>query len=100
MEIKHLTDAEFDAAIAEGTVLVDVFATWCGPCKMLAPIIEEAAADCPDVKFYKVDADECPDVTLRYMIRSVPTLLVFKDGDLVQTSVGVISKQEVLDLVK
>ncbi len=100
MEIKHLTDAEFDAAVAEGTVLVDVFTVGCGPCKMLSPIIEAAAAECPDVKFYKVDADACPDVTLRYGIRSVPTLLVFKNGDLAETSIGVISKQEILDLVK
>ena len=100
MEIKQLTDEQFDEAIAKGTVLVDVFTTWCGPCKMLSPIIEAAADECPDVKFYKVDADACPDVTLRYMIRSVPTLLLFKDGDLADTSIGLISKQEVLDLVK
>ena len=90
MEIKQLTDEQFDEAIAKGTVLVDVFTTWC----------EAAADECPDVKFYKVDADACPDVTLRYMIRSVPTLLLFKDGDLADTSIGLISKQEVLDLVK
>ncbi|MGM9637901.1 MAG: thioredoxin [Eubacteriales bacterium] len=100
MEVKQIHDDDFDAATAEGTVLVDVFTTWCGPCKMMAPIVAAAAEECPEVKFYKLDAEECPEVSLKYMIRSVPTLLVFKDGDLVDTSIGVISKEELLELVK
>jgi thioredoxin 1 len=100
LEIKELTSENFDKAVSEGTVLVDVFTSWCGPCKMLAPVVASAADEATHAKFFKLNAEEASDICNRYEIRSVPTLLIFRDGKLANTSVGVISKAQILDLVK
>ena len=70
----------FDEFISEGVVVIDFFATWCGPCKMLAPIIDKIADDMPQVKFGKVDVDQAMDLAKRFGIRSIPTVIIFKDG--------------------
>ena len=70
----------FDEFISEGVVVIDFFATWCGPCKMLAPIIDKIAGDMPQVKFGKVDVDQAMDLAKRFGIRSIPTVIIFKDG--------------------
>lgn len=97
MSVKILTDENFEAEVlqAEGTVLVDFFATWCGPCKMMAPIVGEIADERSDVKVCKLDVDEGRDTAMEYGIMSIPTLMVFKNGEAVKTFVGVTEKDEI-----
>lgn len=85
---------------ANQTVLVDFFANWCGPCKMLSPIVDEVADEVNNVKVCKVNIDESRDLASKYEIMSIPTLLVFKNGSVVNTSLGLVSKQKILDLIK
>ena len=92
MAVQHLTDNNFESAIAGGVVLVDFFATWCGPCKMLGPTIEEIGAECDgSFSVYKVDIDA---------IMSVPTLIIFKDGGEAARLIGVQPKTAILDAIK
>ncbi len=90
----------FDTLVSEGTVLVDFFATWCGPCKMLAPKVEEASAELSDVKVAKVDIDELDELAMKYRVMSVPTLALFKDGECVAKSVGVIPTEKIVEFAK
>ena len=90
---------EFDEVIAEGKVLVDFFAVWCGPCKMIAPVLEEIADERDDVIIVKVDVDETPDLARRYGIMSIPTLLLFKDGQLVSKTMGYQDKDSLNDFI-
>lgn len=93
--MKHVNTAEFDALLNEGkTVLVDFFATWCGPCKMLAPVLEEVAPDYPDVEFVKVDVDDEPDLARRYGISVIPTLFVIKNGEVTANTKGYLNADE------
>ena len=96
MEIK-LTSDNFDQEVlkADRPVLVDFSATWCGPCQMLAPIVSEIAAEKAEVlKVGKIDVDEAPEIAARYGITSIPALLLFKNGAVVATSVGYVSKSD------
>ena len=98
MAILHVNESEFDREVLQdsGTVLVDFWATWCGPCRMLAPILEELSGRHPELKIVKVDVDENRDLALQYGIESIPTLLVFKGGQMADRSVGLVSPQEIL----
>jgi len=90
MAVQHLTTSEFDGAIASGLCLVDFWATWCGPCRMLAPVIENLAASYDgSVKVCKVDIDQEMDLASRFGVMSIPTVILFKDGVKVAQSVGV-----------
>ncbi|SMC29249.1 thioredoxin [Clostridium acidisoli DSM 12555] len=87
--VNEVKDANFNDEISKGTVVVDFWATWCGPCKMLGPVIEELSEDLSEkAKFVKVNVDENPATASHYKIASIPTLLVFKDGDIAETLVG------------
>lgn len=96
MQLEHLNQGNFDTTIQayNGFTVVDFFATWCGPCKMFTPILEAAADHLPDVHFYKVDIDADMSLAERYRIMTVPTLLIFKGGELVDQSVGVINENQ------
>jgi len=98
MSVKVLTDENFEEEVikAEKTVLVDFFATWCGPCKIMAPVVEEIAAKRDDIKVCKLDVDEGRDTAINYGIMSIPTLMVFKNGEVTKTFVGVTDKEEIL----
>ena len=96
-----ITKENFDSEVlkAEGMVLVDFWATWCGPCRMLSPIVDEVASEHPDVKVGKINVDEQPELAQQFGIMSIPTLLVFKNGEKVQESVGLIPKEKVETLL-
>lgn len=83
-----INNQEFDVKIKEGIVVVDFFAEWCGPCKMLAPVLIEISKEMKDVRFYKVDIDKDNELVKRFNVLSVPTLLLFKDGVLVSKTLG------------
>jgi thioredoxin 1 len=83
----------------KGTVLIDFWADWCGPCRMLSPIIDEVAAENTDIKVGKVNVDEQQELASQFGIMSIPTLLVFKDGTKVSESVGLIPKEQVVKLL-
>ena len=90
MAVQHLTETEFDKIIEKGVVLVDFWATWCGPCRMLAPVIEELDRKYDGrAKICKVDIDEQMDLASRFGIMSIPTVLVFQDGAIAAQAVGV-----------
>ena len=99
MAVKKLNEATFDEAISGGTVLVDLFAEWCGPCRMLSPVVEELSEERPDVAFYKVNVDEDPVIAARFGVSSIPTLLCFRNGELINTSVGYSPKEEIEELL-
>jgi thioredoxin 1 len=89
----ELTKDNFDATISEGVTLVDFWAPWCGPCRMIAPVIEELAEDFDGrAKICKVNTDEEQEIAVKYGIRSIPTILFFKDGEIVDQMVGAAGK--------
>ena len=95
--MKELNEQTFDQAIAASPlVVVDFFATWCGPCKMLAPILDGIEEETPDVAFFRVDVDQAPDLARRFGIMSIPTLIFFRDGNEFAKTVGVLRKPELL----
>lgn len=83
----------FNEQIKEGVVLVDFFATWCGPCKMQAPVLEELKEDRSDVKLVKIDVDQETEIARLYGVMSIPTLILFKDGKEVAKNVGFMPKE-------
>jgi thioredoxin 1 len=89
--IMHVETKEFDEVIKEGIVLVDFYANWCGPCKMLAPILEEFSKSRPDIKIVKVDVDAQTDLSNMFNIMSIPTLILFKDQRILSTKQGFMS---------
>ena len=94
----ELNSSNFDSTIANGVTLVDFWAPWCGPCRMIAPIIEELAEDFEGkATIAKVNTDEEQDIAIRYGIRSIPTLLFFKDGEVVDQMIGAAGKQVIAD---
>jgi thioredoxin 1 len=100
MAIVHGTDQNFTSETSEGLVLVDFWAPWCGPCKMIAPVLEELDADMSDkVKIVKVDVDENQETASNFGIMSIPTLVLFKDGQPVDKVVGFNPKEALVELV-
>ena len=100
-DVIELTDRDFQKAIQTGVVLVDFWAPWCGPCMMQGPICEQVAAKVKDrAKVAKVNVDEGPETAAKYGIRSIPTLIIFKDGEAVQQFVGVRQESELLAAIE
>jgi thioredoxin 1 len=96
-QIKHVSDASFDTDVLQSgqPVLVDYWAAWCGPCKMIAPMLEEVASEYAGrLTVAKVDVDANPDTAAKYGIRGIPTLMLFKDGKAAATKVGALSKSQ------
>lgn len=101
MKPLHLNDVSFDAAIKETAlpILIDFYADWCGPCKMLAPTVEEIAAGAVDFLVAKVNVDEAPAVAERFSVMSIPTLIVLRNGQELARAVGLRPKDEILALL-
>ena len=101
MSVIHATKENFNEVVLQSDipVLVDFFATWCGPCRMIAPILEEIAEEHPEYKIVKIDVDEQPELATRFDVMSIPTLLVFKNGELISQTVGAQPKAKLLSLL-
>ena len=101
MKVLHVNKDNFHNEVlnSEKPVLLDFFASWCGPCRMVAPILDEIAEEREDIKVCKVDIDEQPELASRYRIMSVPTLMVLKDGNIVDQSIGAKPKHQILAMV-
>ena len=102
MAVLHITKDSFEKEVLKSDipVLVDFWATWCGPCRALGPILDEVSEEVSSVKIVKVNVDEESDLAGDFRIMSIPTMILFKDGKPVEKSVGLLQKSEVLDLIK
>ena len=98
---REITDATFDSETKEGLVLVDFWATWCGPCKMIAPVLEELAGDYDGkANILKLDVDENPSTAAKFEVMSIPTLILFKDGEPVDKVVGFQPKENLAEVIE
>lgn len=101
MSVITVTKDNFDEEVlhSEKTVLVDFWASWCAPCRMLSPVVDEIAQESADVKVCKANVDEEQELAQQFGVKSIPTLLVFKNGEVVKTSVGVQTKAAILEML-
>lgn len=99
-QVRELSESEFAEATASGVVLADFWATWCGPCRSMMPVIEQIAGEMPSVTVVKINIEDAPQLAGTYGVRTVPTFLVMKDGKVVQELVGVKSKAVLTDALK
>lgn len=101
MEILHITKENFQTEVMDSdkTVLLDFWATWCGPCRMIAPVLEEVAQEREDVKVCKIDVDKEPELAQQFQIMSIPTLIVMEQGRIVNKALGAMPKNSVLALL-
>lgn len=102
MEVLNVTSENFGEEVlkSDKTVLIDFYADWCGPCKMLSPIIEAVANENEDIKVVKINVDNAQDLAIEYQVMSIPTIVVIKDGQEVNRTVGVVSKSQIEEMVK
>ena len=100
MEIKHLTDKNFaEETSGERLVVVDFFATWCGPCRILGPILEDVSKELSDTKIVKVDVDECEKTARQFGIMSIPTLVFLKNGKEIDRHIGLMNRDMLVELI-
>ena len=98
--VKEIKDTEYNKVIEKGKVVIDCFAPWCGPCKMISPVIDSLSEELKDTSFYKINVDDADIITRDYQIMSIPTILIFEDGKLIDKVVGLRSKSELKELFK
>ena len=101
MSVLHITKADFEKEVLQSDkpVLLDFWASWCGPCRMIAPVLDEIAEEREDIKVCKVNVDEEPELAAQYGIVSIPTLFVINDGKITGKSLGAKPKAQILDLL-
>lgn len=95
MAIVHANEENFDALVGEGVVLVDFWASWCGPCRMMGNVLEELEGELPSVTIVKVNVDENPKLAERFNISAIPDLYFYKDGEVVSHSLGAVPADEI-----
>lgn len=100
MAVKEVNDKNFKESISKGTTMVDFFADWCGPCKMLAPIYDEVSEEVKDVNFLRIDTDENQESSSFANIMSLPTLVIYKEGQEVKRIVGLQRKEAIVNALK
>ena len=102
MSVLHITKENFNTEVvnSDRPVLLDFWATWCGPCRMVGPLVEEIAAEHPEIKVGKINVDEQPELAAQFQIMSIPTLMVVKNGQITQRVVGACPKAQILALVQ
>lgn len=102
MKVIEIKEEEFERKVLKSKkkVLVDFYAEWCGPCRMLSPVVEEVASETEEVEFYKINVDNAEEVSRKYGVMSIPTLIIFQDGKVVNNSVGLKSKNELKEFLK
>lgn len=98
--VKEIKEEEFKDAISTGKVVVDCYAPWCGPCRMLSPIMDELSEEIKDYSFYKLNVDDAEETSRSYGIMSIPALLIIENGELKQKLVGFKSKEELKNILK
>lgn len=101
MALIHITKDNFNKEVmeTEKTVLLDFWATWCGPCQMLSPTLDEIAEECPDITVGKINVDQEQELAMSFGITSIPTLIVIKDGKAVEKAVGLRAKNQILEMI-
>ena len=100
-EIRHITENKFEDVINENKlVLIDFYAQWCPPCKMLAPILEEVQKNIQDVLIVKIDVDQNENISRKFKIMSIPNMILFKDGEVVESVVGLRDQAFIVDMIK
>ena len=102
MEVLKINNSNFEEEVLKSkkVVLVDFYAEWCGPCKMLAPVVEQIAKENEDIKVAKINVDEAQELAEKYGVMSIPTLVVIKNGEEIKRKVGLASKTEILNMIK
>lgn len=100
--LNHIGDNDFQNEVInkKGVVVVDFYATWCAPCKMLAPVLEELQGELSEAKIFKVDVDKSPKVSNEYSIQNIPTIMIFKDGKAVDKKVGFMPKDVLKEAIE
>jgi len=100
MSVQKLNQNNFNNAIANGTTLMDFYADWCGPCRMVGPVVEEIANEYPEYKICKINVDEQPELAASFQVMSIPSLFVMENGKVINQALGAKTKTQLLEMLK